>query len=47
MDPNGFLPALGEFPGTLADDPADALEDLWNAEVARAIDMIAPKCLLP
>uniref|UniRef100_A0A803TFX4 Reverse transcriptase domain-containing protein n=1 Tax=Anolis carolinensis TaxID=28377 RepID=A0A803TFX4_ANOCA len=43
MDPDGFLTALGEFPTTLAGDSVDALVALWNKEVTRAIDMIAPE----
>ncbi|KAF7241543.1 Signal peptide peptidase-like 2A [Varanus komodoensis] len=47
MDPDGFLKALGDFPVDKAGDPVDALVELWNGEMTRAIDMIAPKCPLP
>ncbi|KAF7254271.1 CMP-N-acetylneuraminate-beta-1,4-galactoside alpha-2,3-sialyltransferase [Varanus komodoensis] len=46
MDPDGFLKALGEFPVDKAGTPVDALVELWNGEMARAIDTIAPKCPL-
>ncbi|KAF7250260.1 EGF-like repeat and discoidin I-like domain-containing protein 3 [Varanus komodoensis] len=46
MDPDGFLKALGKFPVDKAGAPVDALVELWNGEMARAIDTIAPKCLL-
>ncbi|KAF7252318.1 Solute carrier family 22 member 7 [Varanus komodoensis] len=47
MDPDGFLKALGEFPDDKAGAPVDALVELWNGEMARAIDTIAPKHPLP
>uniref|UniRef100_A0A803TE01 ribonuclease H n=1 Tax=Anolis carolinensis TaxID=28377 RepID=A0A803TE01_ANOCA len=43
MDPDGFLTALGEFPATSAGGSADALVSLWNRELTRAIDTIAPE----
>ncbi|KAF7243419.1 RNA-directed DNA polymerase from mobile element jockey [Varanus komodoensis] len=47
MDPDGFLKALGEFPADKTGAPVDALVKLWNGEMTRAIDMIAPKRPLP
>uniref|UniRef100_A0A8D2J5Z0 Reverse transcriptase domain-containing protein n=1 Tax=Varanus komodoensis TaxID=61221 RepID=A0A8D2J5Z0_VARKO len=47
MDPDGFLEALGDFPVDKAGDPVDALVELWNEEMTRAIDMITPKRPLP
>ncbi|KAF7249035.1 Peripheral myelin protein 22 [Varanus komodoensis] len=47
MDLDGFLKALGEFPVDKAGAPVHALVELWNGEMTRAIDMIAPKCPLP
>ncbi|KAF7237949.1 RNA-directed DNA polymerase from mobile element jockey [Varanus komodoensis] len=47
MDPDGFLKALEEFPVDKAGAPVDALVELWNGEMTRAIDTIAPKCPLP
>ncbi|KAF7238147.1 Sperm-associated antigen 17 [Varanus komodoensis] len=47
MDPDGFLEALGDFPVGKAGDPVDALVELWNEEMTRAIDTIAPKRPLP
>ena len=47
MDPSGFLMPLGEFPVASAGDPVNALADLWNGEMARAVNTIAPKCPLP
>ncbi|XP_066486426.1 serine protease 33-like [Tiliqua scincoides] len=47
MDPNGFLSALGDFPVARAGDPPGALVDLWNTEMARALDEIAPERPLP
>ena len=43
MDPDGFLRALGSFPGDRAGAPVETLVDLWNAEMTRAVDMIAPE----
>uniref|UniRef100_A0A803SN06 Reverse transcriptase domain-containing protein n=1 Tax=Anolis carolinensis TaxID=28377 RepID=A0A803SN06_ANOCA len=43
MDPDGFLMALGEFPATSVGDPVDALVSLWNREMTRAVDTIAPE----
>ncbi|XP_061490084.1 uncharacterized protein LOC133388035 [Rhineura floridana] len=43
MDPDGFLMALGDFPVTSAGDSVEALVDLWNGEMARAVDTIAPE----
>ncbi|KAF7245360.1 RNA-directed DNA polymerase from mobile element jockey [Varanus komodoensis] len=43
MDPDGFLKALRDFPVDKAGDPVDALAELWNGEMTRAIDTIAPK----
>ncbi|KAF7253150.1 hypothetical protein EYD10_01179 [Varanus komodoensis] len=47
MDPDGFLKTLGEFPVDKAGAPVNALVKLWNGEMTRAIDMIAPKRPLP
>ncbi|KAF7234862.1 50S ribosomal protein L1 [Varanus komodoensis] len=47
MDPDGFLKALGDFPVDKAGDPVDALVELWNGEMTRAIDTITPKHPLP
>ncbi|KAF7251550.1 hypothetical protein EYD10_03015 [Varanus komodoensis] len=47
MDPDGFLKALGEFPADKTGAPVKALVELWNGEMTRAIDTIAPKCPLP
>ncbi|KAF7242353.1 putative RNA-directed DNA polymerase from transposon BS [Varanus komodoensis] len=47
MDPDGFLEALGDFPVDKAGNPVDALVELWNGEMTRAIHMITPKCPLP
>ena len=47
MDPNGFLKALEDFPVASAGDAVEALVDLWNGEMARAVDTIAPKHPLP
>ncbi|KAF7238196.1 WD repeat-containing protein on Y chromosome [Varanus komodoensis] len=46
MDPDGSLKALGDFLDDKAGAPVDALVELWNGEMARAIDTIAPKCPL-
>lgn len=43
MDSNGFLTALREFPTTLARDSVEALVDLQNGVMAKAIDRIAHK----
>uniref|UniRef100_A0A803TP95 Reverse transcriptase domain-containing protein n=1 Tax=Anolis carolinensis TaxID=28377 RepID=A0A803TP95_ANOCA len=43
MDPDGFLMALEEFPATSAGDSVDALVALWNREMTRAINTIAPE----
>ena len=43
MDPNGFLMALGHFPVALAGDSVKAPVDLWNREMAKAVDTIAPE----
>ncbi|KAF7236044.1 putative RNA-directed DNA polymerase from transposon BS [Varanus komodoensis] len=42
-DPDGFLKALGEFPADKTGAPVKALVELWNGEMTRAIDTIAPK----
>ncbi|KAF7253167.1 Xanthine dehydrogenase/oxidase [Varanus komodoensis] len=47
MDPEGFLKALGEFPADKTGAPVEALVELWNGEMNRAVDMIAPKRPLP
>ncbi|KAF7235294.1 Vomeronasal type-2 receptor 26 [Varanus komodoensis] len=47
MDPDGFLKALGEFPADKAGAPVKALVELWNGEMTRAVDTIAPKRPLP
>ncbi|KAF7235017.1 C-type lectin domain family 2 member D, partial [Varanus komodoensis] len=47
MDPEGFLKALGEFPADKTGAPVEALVELWNGEMTRAVDMIAPKRPLP
>ncbi|KAF7253354.1 Fibroblast growth factor receptor 2 [Varanus komodoensis] len=47
MDLDGFLKALGEFPADKTGAPVEALVELWNGEMTRAIDMIAPKRPLP
>ncbi|KAF7251291.1 Dystrophin, partial [Varanus komodoensis] len=47
MDPDGSLEALGDFPVDKAGDPVDALVELWNEEMTRAIDTITPKRPLP
>ncbi|KAF7246017.1 putative RNA-directed DNA polymerase from transposon BS [Varanus komodoensis] len=47
MDPDGFLEALGDFPVDKAGAPVDALVEVWNDEMTRAIDTIAPKRPLP
>ncbi|KAF7243480.1 putative RNA-directed DNA polymerase from transposon BS, partial [Varanus komodoensis] len=43
MDPDVFLKALGEFPVDKAGAPVDALVELWNGDMTRDIDTIAPK----
>ncbi|KAF7243052.1 putative RNA-directed DNA polymerase from transposon BS [Varanus komodoensis] len=43
MDPDGFLKALGEFPADKTGAPVEALVELWNGEMTRAVDTIAPK----
>ena len=40
IDPNSFQTALGEVRATLADEPFEALVDLWNGEIKRVIDII-------
>ncbi|KAF7246806.1 Chorion-specific transcription factor GCMa, partial [Varanus komodoensis] len=47
MDPGGFLKALGEFPADKTGAPVEALVELWNREMTRAVDTIAPKRPLP
>uniref|UniRef100_A0A8D2J9Z0 Reverse transcriptase domain-containing protein n=1 Tax=Varanus komodoensis TaxID=61221 RepID=A0A8D2J9Z0_VARKO len=47
MDPDGFLKALGEFPADKTGAPVKALVELWNGEMTRAVDTIAPKRPLP
>ncbi|KAF7247959.1 putative RNA-directed DNA polymerase from transposon BS [Varanus komodoensis] len=47
MDPEGFLKALGEFPADKTGAPVEALVELWNGEMTRAVDTIAPKHPLP
>ncbi|KAF7244380.1 putative RNA-directed DNA polymerase from transposon BS [Varanus komodoensis] len=47
MDPDGFLKALGEFPADQTGAPVEALVELWNGEITRAVDTIAPKRPLP
>ncbi|KAF7253695.1 hypothetical protein EYD10_00878 [Varanus komodoensis] len=47
MDPDGFLKALGEFPADKTGVPVEALVELWNREMTRAVDTIAPKRPLP
>ncbi|XP_061450026.1 uncharacterized protein LOC133369124 [Rhineura floridana] len=46
MDPVAFQSALGVFPADSTGAPVEAMVDLWNAEMTRAIDMIAPACPL-
>lgn len=46
-DPDGFLTAFGEFPVILAGNLVEALADLWNEEMTRAVDKIAPRSFLP
>uniref|UniRef100_A0A803TJI5 Reverse transcriptase domain-containing protein n=1 Tax=Anolis carolinensis TaxID=28377 RepID=A0A803TJI5_ANOCA len=43
MDPNGFLMSLGDFPVMAPGDPVEALVDLYNIEMARAVDTITPE----
>ena len=43
IDTNGFLMALGDFPVASAGDSVKVLVDLWNGEMARAVDTIAPE----
>lgn len=47
VNPNGFLPALEEFPAVWADDSIKAWLNLWNGEMARAVNTIAPQHPLP
>ncbi|KAF7234897.1 E3 ubiquitin-protein ligase TRIM21 [Varanus komodoensis] len=47
MDPDGFLKALGEFLANKTGAPVGALVELWNGEMTRAVDTIAPKHPLP
>ncbi|KAF7235047.1 Vomeronasal type-2 receptor 26 [Varanus komodoensis] len=47
MDPDGFLKALGEFPADKTGVPVEALVELWNGEMTRAVDTITPKRPLP
>ncbi|KAF7251034.1 putative RNA-directed DNA polymerase from transposon BS [Varanus komodoensis] len=47
MDPDGFLKALGEFPADKTGAPVEALVELWNGQMTRAVDTIAPKHPLP
>ncbi|KAF7254138.1 hypothetical protein EYD10_00669 [Varanus komodoensis] len=47
MDPEGFLKALGEFPADKTGAPVEALVELWNGVMTRAVDTIAPKRPLP
>ncbi|KAF7237117.1 putative RNA-directed DNA polymerase from transposon BS [Varanus komodoensis] len=47
MDPDGFLKALGEFPADKTGAPVKALVKLWNGEMTRVVDTIAPKRPLP
>ncbi|KAF7249458.1 RNA-directed DNA polymerase from mobile element jockey [Varanus komodoensis] len=47
MDPDGFLKALGDFPADKTGAPVEALVELWNGEMTRAVDTIAPKRPLP
>ncbi|KAF7243157.1 Ephrin type-A receptor 4 [Varanus komodoensis] len=47
MDPDGFLKALGEFPADKTGAPVEALVELWNGEMTRAVDTIVPKHPLP
>ncbi|XP_061463050.1 uncharacterized protein LOC133375459 [Rhineura floridana] len=42
MNPNGFQRALGDFPADRTGAPVEALANLWNAEMTRAVDTIAP-----
>ncbi|XP_061476577.1 uncharacterized protein LOC133381454 [Rhineura floridana] len=42
MNPDGFQKALGSFPADRAGAPVETLVELWNAEMTRAVDMIAP-----
>lgn len=37
MDPNGFLNALGHFPGSMAGDLVEALPSVWNGEVMQGL----------
>uniref|UniRef100_A0A803TDF9 Reverse transcriptase domain-containing protein n=1 Tax=Anolis carolinensis TaxID=28377 RepID=A0A803TDF9_ANOCA len=43
MDPEGFLRNLGVLPAMEPGDPVDVLVDLYNRELTRAIDTIAPE----
>ncbi|XP_061464713.1 uncharacterized protein LOC133376492 [Rhineura floridana] len=42
MNPEGFLMALGNFPADRIDGPVETMAMLWNTEMARAVDTIAP-----
>ncbi|XP_053155745.1 uncharacterized protein LOC128346445 [Hemicordylus capensis] len=46
MDYNLFLGVLGDFPAGITGTPVEALVALWNGEVTRAVNTIAPKCPL-
>ncbi|KAF7236187.1 putative RNA-directed DNA polymerase from transposon BS [Varanus komodoensis] len=41
MNLEGFMNALGEFPADKTGAPVEALVELWNGEMTRAVDMIA------
>ncbi|KAF7236067.1 hypothetical protein EYD10_17133 [Varanus komodoensis] len=48
LDGSGWIPeGLGEFPADKTGAPVEALVELWNGEMTRAIDMIIPKRPLP
>ncbi|XP_061449798.1 uncharacterized protein LOC133369018 [Rhineura floridana] len=42
MNPEGFQKALGSFPADKTDAPVETLVNLWNMEMTRAADTIAP-----
>lgn len=46
MDPWEFLNALGDAPHSMTDESVEALASQWDREARRAIDSIAPECLV-